>query len=113
MRRHSLSQRIAEAEKHIRHGDAIIARQRSAIAGLHGRGADPTLALQILDLFERSQALHVEHRDRLRDALSPPPWRERAAQARRVAETFITEDARKAMLFCAAAYDGLARSVER
>jgi hypothetical protein len=78
------------------------------MAGLHGRGADATLALQILDIFERSQASHVEHRDRLRDAPSPPPRRERAAQARRVTETFITEDARKAMLFCAAAYDWLA-----
>ena len=37
MRRRPLSHRIAEAEEHVRRGEAMIARQRSVVADLHSR----------------------------------------------------------------------------
>ena len=81
MRRRPLSQRIGEAEKRVDYTNATIARQRGLIAALHARGADTTLARQILNLFERSQALHVAHRDQLLHTPSPERWLDRAEQA--------------------------------
>jgi hypothetical protein len=54
-------------EGHVTQGERIIARQREIVAAseLSGRG-DAGKAKALLALFEETQLLHVDHRDRLR-----------------------------------------------
>jgi len=56
-------------EGHVRRGEVHVARQRQRIATLDRDGHDSRRAQDLLALFEDTQALHVEHRDRLQRGL--------------------------------------------
>ena len=57
---------IAAAQCHIADGELHIDRQREIIAQLRASGADTTLAEQVLNTFEATMVLHVDHLERLR-----------------------------------------------
>jgi hypothetical protein len=61
---------LAMVEGHIRFGKVHLARQRQRVATLDRGGHDSWDARYILALFEETQALHVEHRDRLQRELA-------------------------------------------
>jgi hypothetical protein len=65
MNRRMLRDHLAQAEEHVRQGERHILRQQGLIARLFSGGHDLSLAKHVLSLFEASQALHVDHRDRL------------------------------------------------
>ncbi|TGQ12686.1 hypothetical protein EN809_027780 [Mesorhizobium sp. M2E.F.Ca.ET.166.01.1.1] len=52
-------------DRHIRTGARHIYRQREIIDRLTELGAPAEQALELLDLFEVTQALHIAHRERL------------------------------------------------
>jgi len=60
---------LARVEHHVHQGEQIIARQRDIIAGLERGGHNTTQAKTLLGQFEKTQALHIGHRDRLRRQL--------------------------------------------
>ena len=57
---------LARAEHHIAEGERLIARQKELIDRLGGRHRDTLEAEALLHEFERSLALHIAERDRLR-----------------------------------------------
>ena len=61
---------LQQAERHVAEGEQHIARQRKLIAELERDGHDTTLALELLREFERTQASHIESRDRIRANLA-------------------------------------------
>jgi hypothetical protein len=67
MDRDFVEKSLAMVEGHVAQGERIIARQREIVAAseLSGRG-DAGKAKELLALFEETQLLHVDHRDRLR-----------------------------------------------
>jgi hypothetical protein len=60
---------LALSERHVALGQKHIARQIEIIAEIRRAGGDPGLALQLLDTFRDLQVTHIEHRDRMRNAL--------------------------------------------
>jgi len=60
---------LAQAERHVAEGDAILARQRAAVAASERIGGNVARFKDILSVFEDSQRVHVAHRDRLRKDL--------------------------------------------
>lgn len=64
-----LQRNFAEAQDHVLRGMQIIARQHEIIAELERDGHDTARARKLLDQFEQTQALHMAHRDRLRQEL--------------------------------------------
>jgi uncharacterized protein (DUF1778 family) len=60
---------LARADRDVRQGQAIIARQRQIITALERGGHDIADALQVLADLEDIQQMHVEDRDRLRRQL--------------------------------------------
>ena len=71
----SMKRAMAEAhlsivQRHVDAGAACLTRQRALIARLKGRGISSATAEHLLVSFLRLQALHVDHRDRLRAELS-------------------------------------------
>jgi hypothetical protein len=60
---------LAQAERHVKQGLAIIARQREIIVALERDGHDTADALRLLADFEGIQQMHVADRDRLRSEL--------------------------------------------
>ncbi|TIV79731.1 MAG: hypothetical protein E5V93_09040 [Mesorhizobium sp.] len=56
---------IQMLNRHIRTGARHISRQREIIDRLTELGAPPELAVELLDLFEVMQELHIAHRERL------------------------------------------------
>ena len=61
---------LAQAERHVAEGEQHIARQRELIDEMKRDGRDITMAVELLQTFERTQASHVEDRDRIRAELS-------------------------------------------
>ena len=60
---------LVRVERHVRQGKLQISRQREIVAGLQRGGHDTIQAKELLAQFEKIQALHVQHRDRLRRGL--------------------------------------------
>ncbi len=60
---------LAQAERHVEQGYAIIARQREIVAALERGGHNAREAIELLADFEDIQKMHVSDRDRLRKAL--------------------------------------------
>lgn len=52
-------------DRHIRTGARHISRQREIIDRLIELGAPAEQAIELLDLFQVTQALHIAHRERL------------------------------------------------
>jgi hypothetical protein len=69
MDREFLSWTLERAEQHIVQGAQHIRNQRELIARLAGRGHDAAVAQELLREFERTQAMHIADRDRLRAEL--------------------------------------------
>ena len=59
------SRHLAEAELHIAQGVRHIAEQEDRIKNLARHNQDTTEARKLLDNFYASQALHIQHRDRI------------------------------------------------
>jgi hypothetical protein len=65
MDRAMIQRHLAEAEGHIRQGKALIAKQREILNRLEKVGADPSVALKMLENLEAAQAMHVTDRERI------------------------------------------------
>ena len=76
MERRSEVGHLELAERHVAEGEQHLARQRRLIAELERDGHDTALALELLREFERTQASHIQERDRLRAELSNSAGRE-------------------------------------
>jgi hypothetical protein len=61
---------LAQAERNISEGERHLARQRELVARLEQDGHDATQARKSFALFEELQALHIAHRDWLRNELA-------------------------------------------
>ena len=64
-----LSERLAQAERHVAEGVQHIVRQRTIVADLERNGHDTTLARELLAQFQSTQALHIADRDQLKKEL--------------------------------------------
>jgi hypothetical protein len=69
MDRAMIHQRLREAEDHILHCAALIARQRQVIAELQRDGCDVIRAMILLATFEATQRVHIDARDQALDEL--------------------------------------------
>ena len=69
MQRHVLQEHLAQAERHVADGAAIIDRQKSLILELERDGHDTSRSRALLCQFEEIQQLHVADRDRLKTEL--------------------------------------------
>ena len=69
MDREFLEKALVQAERHVTHGEATLARQRATLAALERNGHNVALAKECLYVFEESQRLHVADRDRFREDL--------------------------------------------
>jgi hypothetical protein len=69
MLRVTLFDHLAEAERHVEAGGAIVACQREIVAGLTRVGHDATQANELLVQLERLQVMHVADRDQFRREL--------------------------------------------
>ena len=67
---HDFPGHLAQAERHVVEGEEHLARQRALIDKLRRDGHDTTTAVELLHEFERSQAVHVAERDRIRAELA-------------------------------------------
>ena len=57
---------LAEAERHVAEGEALVARQRDLIRKLERDGHGTRAARLFLKSLEETQALHIADRDRVR-----------------------------------------------
>jgi hypothetical protein len=60
---------LALAERHVAQGERHIAEQEERIATIDRRGRNTAEATRLLMNFYASQALHIQHRDRIRNEL--------------------------------------------
>ena len=65
-----LEEHLAQCERHVALGERHLSRQREIIAELDRGCRDSTRARELLVIFGETQAMHVAHRDRLRDELA-------------------------------------------
>ena len=70
--RATLERDLAEAEADVLQGARHLEQQHKVISELERDGHDTLQAKELLVTFEKSMALHVEHRDRLRKELQEP-----------------------------------------
>lgn len=56
-------------ERHVAGGEGQLSRQRGVISGLQAAGRVTVGATRLLMLFEDIQAMHIAHRDRLREMM--------------------------------------------
>jgi DNA-binding winged helix-turn-helix (wHTH) protein len=61
---------LVQAEDHVRQGARHVAQQSQRIAELKRRGYETTEAQALLAEFEKTLALHIAHRDRLKKVLT-------------------------------------------
>ena len=61
-----VDEHLAQAERHVLEGEALVARQREIVERLGRGGHDTREAMDLLTQFEETQALHIQERDRLR-----------------------------------------------
>lgn len=69
MNRVTIADRLVSVERYVAIGEAHLGRLRDLISELEGRGHSADEARDLLRLLEETHALHVAHRDRLRDQL--------------------------------------------
>lgn len=69
MNRVMIADRLILAERYVATGESHLTRLRDLISGLEGRGYSADEARDLLRLLEETHALHVAHRDRLREQL--------------------------------------------
>ncbi|MGY8639304.1 hypothetical protein RAD15_43280 [Bradyrhizobium sp. 14AA] len=60
-----LRRHLAMVERHVALGEGHLAKQEALIAGLECKGRDTVNARMFLATLRETQALHLEHRDRL------------------------------------------------
>jgi hypothetical protein len=72
MDRNLLVELLAMTDRHVAEGEHLIARQRALIDELERDGHDTKSAIELLGVLERTQAMHVAHRDRIRADLAGP-----------------------------------------
>jgi len=60
---------LEQAERHIAQGERHIAEQEERIEELAHRGQNLPEAKKLLESFYASQALHIQHRERIRKEL--------------------------------------------
>lgn len=65
----TLYKRLREIERHIATGERFIVRTRNKLKTAIRDGRDPVEGEQVLRTLEAVQALYLEERDRLKDAL--------------------------------------------
>ena len=73
MNREFVEKGLAQAERHVAEGEAILARQRVAIVASERIGGNVARFKELLCFFEDSQRVHVTDRDRLRKDLENAP----------------------------------------
>jgi hypothetical protein len=64
-----LCEHLARAAEHVAAGENTLHRQRRVLRSLERDGHDTRAAKELLDRFEKLQALHIADRDRLRREL--------------------------------------------
>jgi hypothetical protein len=69
MHRETLLEHLARADRHVFRGALDIAQQREVIARL-GDGPGRLRAAELLEELEKTQAMHIADRDRLRRELT-------------------------------------------
>ena len=67
------SKHLEQARRHVAEGEKTISRQRKIIAELEGIGRDTTVARQLLETFEITQAMNVREAEQLEKELQPKP----------------------------------------
>ena len=77
MDREQLTEHLAMTERHVAQGLGHLSSQRRIIANLEREGHDATTAIDLLALFEKTQASHVADRDRIRAELRNLDLRQR------------------------------------
>ena len=60
-----VDEHLAQAERHVTDGEALVARQREIVERLERGGHDTREAMTLLRQLEQAQALHIQERDRL------------------------------------------------
>jgi hypothetical protein len=70
--RHQFETDGAMVERHVREGEARVARQREIVHQLRGRGLDSEMAECLLAQFEDALAVHKIHLHRLMTGKFPP-----------------------------------------
>jgi hypothetical protein len=70
MDRVSLMDRLAKARRHVAEGERALARQRAVIQKLLRDGHNTQSARALLGNLEATQALHINHLNRVRAELS-------------------------------------------
>jgi hypothetical protein len=65
MNRNLLREHLAAAKRHVRQGEAHLAKQEALISKLDRGGHDTTYAQAILATMRATQALHEQDRDRI------------------------------------------------
>jgi hypothetical protein len=70
MDRALLEKALAAADQHVADGELHIIKQRECVVRLESRGADTSMAKDVLDTFEQSQRLHIADRDYILRALA-------------------------------------------
>ena len=70
MHKDLIAHHLALAEDHVIQGTTHLLRQREIIAEIERHGQDTLPAESFLRLLQETQALHVQHRDRLKQQLS-------------------------------------------
>jgi hypothetical protein len=71
--RRIIEQNLVEAEQAVAQGHEHIVRQKRVITDLMRDGYDIGPATDLLNTLQKSQKLHVQHRDRLRSELGLDP----------------------------------------
>ena len=69
MNRDFVERALAQAERHVAEGEAILTRRRAAIVASERIGGNVARFKELLSVFEDSQRVHVADRDRLRKDL--------------------------------------------
>ncbi len=67
--RADLTRYLRQTEEHVALGARHLAEQRARVENFERRGVECIDSRKLVRLFEEMQALHVEHRDRLRREL--------------------------------------------
>lgn len=69
MNRAMIRSHLTQAERHVAEGERHVAHQREIIQRLQDAGHSTVEAERLLCLFEETQQLHVQDRDRMRREL--------------------------------------------
>lgn len=70
MDKQTLERHLELAERHVRTGERLLARQRAVLGELRRDGHDTLQADRLLVNLEQTQALHVADRDRVKRELA-------------------------------------------